>query len=79
MSVKSEPLQVSNASTLITINQINNIKKDKFDIAKAYYLGYKVRKIMRSKIALALRSEYIRNDLIKSKVKLIELVNMLMG
>jgi hypothetical protein len=32
---------------------------------------------MRSKIALALKTEYIRNDLIKSKMKLVELINML--
>ena len=32
---------------------------------------------MRSKIAQALKTEYIRNDLIKSKIKLKELISML--
>lgn len=32
---------------------------------------------MRSKIAQALKTEYIKNDLIKSKIKLKELITML--
>ena len=54
----------------------NMEEKRKKEIARALFLGYKVRKIMRSKIVITLRNEYYIGET-NSKTKIIELVNML--